>query len=178
MIVAKSQAKFEDVKEDVVNAVTKRGLVVDYTAHIGAMLDRTKFIGYILFAIVFTGFIYPTVAHWTWGGGWLLQDGFQDFAGSSISVFPHLGGFEDVFDAVWVNVGDRIRWGSPYRLRVVCDGEALLVYAGADQVLYRAFADVVPSHPHLAVRRVGLAVNWEWGTDTGTVFGDVHARRR
>ena len=50
----------------------------------GAMLDRTKFIGYIIFAIVFTGFIYPTVAHWTWGGGWLLQDGFQDFAGSSI----------------------------------------------------------------------------------------------
>ncbi len=50
----------------------------------GAMLDRTKFIGYIIFAICFTGFIYPTVAHWTWGGGWLLQDGFQDFAGSSI----------------------------------------------------------------------------------------------
>ena len=50
----------------------------------GAMLDRTKFIGYIIFAICFTGFIYPTVAHWTWGGGWLLQNGFQDFAGSSI----------------------------------------------------------------------------------------------
>ncbi len=50
----------------------------------GAMLDRTKFIGYIIFAIAFTGVIYPIVAHWTWGGGWLLQDGFQDFAGSSI----------------------------------------------------------------------------------------------
>ncbi len=50
----------------------------------GAMLDRTKFIAYVLFAIVFTGVIYPIVAHWTWGGGWLLQDGFQDFAGSSI----------------------------------------------------------------------------------------------
>ncbi len=50
----------------------------------GAMLDRTKFIGYVLFAIVFTGVIYPIVAHWTWGGGWLLQNGFQDFAGSSI----------------------------------------------------------------------------------------------
>jgi Amt family ammonium transporter len=50
----------------------------------GAMLDRTKFIAYALFAIVFTGVIYPIVAHWTWGGGWLLQDGFQDFAGSSI----------------------------------------------------------------------------------------------
>ena len=50
----------------------------------GAMLDRTKFIGYVIFAIVFTGFIYPVVAHWTWGGGWLAQNGFQDFAGSSI----------------------------------------------------------------------------------------------
>ncbi len=50
----------------------------------GAMLDRTKFIAYVIFAIAFAGFIYPTVAHWTWGGGWLLQDGFQDFAGSSI----------------------------------------------------------------------------------------------
>jgi ammonium transporter, Amt family len=50
----------------------------------GAMLDRTKFIAYILFGIAFAGVIYPIVAHWTWGGGWLLQDGFQDFAGSSI----------------------------------------------------------------------------------------------
>jgi Amt family ammonium transporter len=50
----------------------------------GAMLDRTKFIGYVIFAIFFTGLIYPIVAHWTWGGGWLLQDGYQDFAGSSI----------------------------------------------------------------------------------------------
>jgi Amt family ammonium transporter len=50
----------------------------------GAMLDRTKFIGYALFAIAFAGVIYPIVAHWTWGGGWLLQDGYQDFAGSSI----------------------------------------------------------------------------------------------
>lgn len=50
----------------------------------GSMLDRTKFIGYVVFAIVFTGFIYPTVAHWTWGAGWLAQNGFQDFAGSSI----------------------------------------------------------------------------------------------
>jgi hypothetical protein len=50
----------------------------------GSMLDRTKFIGYILFAIPFTGFIYPVVAHWTWGGGWLFKDGFLDYAGSSI----------------------------------------------------------------------------------------------
>jgi hypothetical protein len=41
LMIVKTKAKFEDVKDDVVNAVTKRGLVVDYTAHIGTMLDRT-----------------------------------------------------------------------------------------------------------------------------------------
>src|SRR5262249_43702995 len=51
---------------------------------LGTMLDRTKFIAYVIFGVVFTGLIYPTVAHWTWGGGWLAKDGFQDFAGSSI----------------------------------------------------------------------------------------------
>lgn len=50
----------------------------------GSMLDRTRFIGYVIFAICFTGFIYPIVAHWTWGGGWLFKDGFLDYAGSSI----------------------------------------------------------------------------------------------
>lgn len=50
----------------------------------GAMLDRTKFAAYIIFGVVFTGVIYPIVAHWTWGGGWLAKDGFLDFAGSSI----------------------------------------------------------------------------------------------
>lgn len=50
----------------------------------GAMLDRTKFAAYLIFGVLFTGVIYPIVAHWTWGGGWLAQDGFLDFAGSSI----------------------------------------------------------------------------------------------
>ena len=50
----------------------------------GTMLDRTKFAAYIIFGILYIGLIYPTVAHWTWGGGWLFEDGFLDFAGSSI----------------------------------------------------------------------------------------------
>lgn len=41
LMLVKTKANFEDVKDDVVNAVAKRGLVVDYTAHIGTMLDRT-----------------------------------------------------------------------------------------------------------------------------------------
>ncbi|MGD9695866.1 MAG: ammonium transporter [Thermoleophilia bacterium] len=50
----------------------------------GTMLDRTKFAAYIAFGIIYIGLIYPIVAHWTWGGGWLYEDGFLDFAGSSI----------------------------------------------------------------------------------------------
>ncbi len=50
----------------------------------GAMAERTNFTGYLIYSIVITGIIYPLVGHWTWGGGWLDQLGFVDFAGSTI----------------------------------------------------------------------------------------------
>lgn len=50
----------------------------------GTMLERTKFAVYLVFAVVFSGFIYPTVGHWVWGGGWLSGLGMQDFAGSTV----------------------------------------------------------------------------------------------
>lgn len=50
----------------------------------GAMAERTEFKSYLIFSIVITVFIYPISGHWTWGGGWLSQLGFHDFAGSSI----------------------------------------------------------------------------------------------
>ena len=50
----------------------------------GAMAERTEFKAYLIFSIVITVLIYPISGHWTWGGGWLSQMGFHDFAGSSI----------------------------------------------------------------------------------------------
>ena len=50
----------------------------------GTMLERTKFAVYGIFALVFAGIIYPIVAHWIWGGGWLSNLGMQDFAGSTV----------------------------------------------------------------------------------------------
>ena len=50
----------------------------------GAMAERTEFKAYLIFSIVITVVIYPISGHWTWGGGWLSQLGFHDFAGSSI----------------------------------------------------------------------------------------------
>ena len=50
----------------------------------GAVAERTKFSAYIIFTVVITVFIYPVSGHWKWGGGWLDQLGFLDFAGSTI----------------------------------------------------------------------------------------------
>ena len=49
----------------------------------GAMAERTKFISYCIYSGVISAVIYPVEAHWIWGGGWLSQMGFHDFAGST-----------------------------------------------------------------------------------------------
>lgn len=48
----------------------------------GAMAERTKFLSYCIYSGVISALIYPIEAHWFWGGGWLAQIGFHDFAGS------------------------------------------------------------------------------------------------
>ncbi|MCR5676811.1 MAG: ammonium transporter [Agathobacter sp.] len=49
----------------------------------GSMAERTKFLSYCVYSAVISAIIYPVEAHWTWGGGWLSQIGFHDFAGSN-----------------------------------------------------------------------------------------------
>ena len=49
----------------------------------GSMAERTKFISYCLYSFCISAFIYPVSGHWIWGGGWLSQLGFHDFAGST-----------------------------------------------------------------------------------------------
>ncbi|MBO7070754.1 MAG: ammonium transporter [Bacteroidales bacterium] len=50
----------------------------------GAMAERTKFSMYLVYSAFISLLIYPVEGHWTWGGGWLSQMGFHDFAGSAI----------------------------------------------------------------------------------------------
>ncbi len=57
----------------------------------GAIGGRMKFSAYLIFSVIITGFIYPYLGSWKWGGGWLEQMGFQDFAGSAI--VHAVGGF-------------------------------------------------------------------------------------
>lgn len=53
----------------------------------GAMAERTKFLSYCIYSIIISLLIYPVEAHWVWGGGWLSQLGFHDFAGSACIHF-------------------------------------------------------------------------------------------
>ena len=57
----------------------------------GAIAGRMKFPAYLVFSVVMTALIYPFLGHWQWGGGWLSELGFADFAGSS--VVHAVGGF-------------------------------------------------------------------------------------
>ena len=49
----------------------------------GAMAERTKFSSYLLYSLIISAVVYPVSGHWIWGGGWLSQLGFHDFAGST-----------------------------------------------------------------------------------------------
>ncbi len=50
----------------------------------GAMAERTKFSCYVLYSILISAIVYPVSGHWGWGGGWLSELGFHDFAGSTM----------------------------------------------------------------------------------------------
>jgi len=70
----------------------------------GAMAERTKFASYLLYSLVISAIIYPVAGHWIWGGGWLSELGFHDFAGST--VVHSLGGWAALMGA-WI-IGPRI----------------------------------------------------------------------
>ncbi len=70
----------------------------------GAMAERTKFISYCVYSAVISAVIYPIEAHWTWGGGFLAQMGFHDFAGSN--CIHMVGGISALIGA-WM-LGPRI----------------------------------------------------------------------
>ena len=63
----------------------------------GSLAERTQFNAYVIYSMFITCFLYPVVVHWTWGGGWLAQLGFQDFAGSCI--VHTVGGVAGLFGA-------------------------------------------------------------------------------
>ncbi len=103
----------------------------------------------------------------------IINTWLDDFyEGESISCFFRIDGFEEIYDAVWSNIGQAIAFGQPYTLRVVFDGNNYTVQVNQQTVLYRALTDVYPWADALNINRLGIVANWEWGNDTGSGFSN------
>ncbi|TCP28917.1 ammonium transporter [Scopulibacillus darangshiensis] len=69
---------------------------ISLTVAFGGFAERAKLSVYLVFSILFSALVYPVIAHWIWGGGWLADHGGQDFAGSTV---VHLTGAVAAFAA-------------------------------------------------------------------------------
>jgi hypothetical protein len=108
---------------------------------------------------------------WQDADNYLILSAFlDDWPAMSIAAFFQVDGFDELYDAVWSNVGSRMHWGEPHTFRVVFDGHEFTAYINAEPVLYRALSDVYPQSGGFRVNRVGIVANWEWGNDTGSAF--------
>ncbi len=100
------------------------------------------------------------------------------YESASASTFFVIDGFEDIYDAVWANLGRRVQRCQPFRLRLVSDGAAFDVLLDDEPVLHRRISDVYPRVDRLSINRVGIVTNWEWGHDTGSRITAFRARSR
>jgi len=57
---------------------------ISLTIAFGGFAERAKLSSYLIFSVLFSICVYPVIAHWIWGGGWLAEHGKQDFAGSTV----------------------------------------------------------------------------------------------
>ncbi len=93
----------------------------------GAMAERTDFIGNLIYTAIVCIIIYPIVVHWVWGGGWLFQQGFFDFAGSN--VVHTVGGVIALVGAAMLGPRKGKVWGKaipPHNLGLALTGTMIL----------------------------------------------------
>ena len=77
----------------------------------GGMAERTNFVGKLIYSAILGAVIYPVVVFWTWGGGWLAENGFVDFAGSTIVHMT--GGIVALVGAYVLGPRAGREWGRP-----------------------------------------------------------------
>ncbi len=93
----------------------------------GAMAERTDFVGNLIYTVIVTAIIYPVIVHWVWGGGWLFQQGFFDFAGSN--VVHTVGGVIAIIGAWMLGPRKGKVWGKaipPHNLGLALTGTMIL----------------------------------------------------
>jgi ammonium transporter, Amt family len=110
----------------------------------GAVAERIKFISFLVFSLLLVGIVYPITGHWIWGGGWLADMGFYDFAGST--VVHAVGGWAALVGA----------WMLGARIGKYTDGKA----------------NAIPGH-NMSIATLGCLILWlGWfGFNPGSTMG-------
>ncbi|MCK5155660.1 MAG: ammonium transporter [Spirochaetales bacterium] len=112
-ISAAGSTLFRDWMFQVVFAATAATIVS------GAMAERTKFSSYLIYTVFISGLIYPVSGHWIWGGGWLADLGFHDFAGST--VVHSVGGWAAMMGAIILGprIGKYVKIGNKVSVKAI-----------------------------------------------------------
>ncbi|NWF68117.1 MAG: ammonium transporter [Chloroflexi bacterium] len=112
----------------------------------GAMAERTDFVGDLIYSAIMGAISYPIVVHWVWGGGWLQQQGFVDFAGST--VVHTVGGVTALMGAILLG---------PRAFRIGKDGK---------------WQPLPPAH-NLGLATIGTMILWVgwYGFNPGSTLG-------
>lgn len=116
---------------------------------------------------------------WQDADNYIILSAFvEHWPAMSIAAFFQISGFEELYDAVWSNVGRRMHWGESHDFRVAFDGQHFVAYINGEPVLYRSMTDIYPGYGGLRINRTGIVANWEWGNDTGSTFENLVGRDR
>lgn len=93
----------------------------------GAVAERIRFAAFVVFSVLLVAVVYPVVGHWVWGGGWLAELGFWDFAGST--AVHSVGGWAALTGAIMLGAR-RGKYGSDGRPRPIPGHNMALATAG------------------------------------------------
>ena len=138
----------------------------------GAMAGRTKFVAYLVYSAAISAIIYPIVGHWIWGGGWLSNLGFADFAGST--VVHSVGGWLGLVGAIVL--GARIGKYGPDRKARAIPGHNIPLAALGVFILWFGWFGFNPGSTMAAVPEIAhIAVTTNLATAAGAIGGMLTA---
>lgn len=165
-------AKMSDFFFQVVFAATAMSIVS------GAVAERMKLWSFLVFAVVMTSFIYPVQGYWKWGGGWLDEIGFNDFAGSGV---VHLCGASAALAGVLLLGARKGKYGSDGSINAIPGANLPLATLGTFILWLGWFG--FNGGSQLRISDVGEAnsvaavlVNTNMAAAGGTILGLISAR--
>ncbi|WP_373510209.1 ammonium transporter [Thiocapsa sp.] len=144
----------------------------------GAVAERMKLWAFLLFAVVMTGFIYPMQGYWKWGGGFLDELGFLDFAGSGL---VHLAGASAALAGVLLLGARKGKYGKDGSINAIPGANMPLATLGTFILWFGWFgfnggSQLVISNIEDANAVAAVFVNTNMSAAGGTLFGLITAR--